>query len=81
MSPKSILLKRGFDILFSSFGILLLSPVFVLLSIAIVIESKGSVFYKQLRFGIDKKVFILLKFLSMTVCSDKYGLLTVGNQD
>ena len=49
---------RFFDIVFSLLGILLLSPVFLLLYIAICLESKGGGFYKQLRVGADKKGLI-----------------------
>ena len=65
---------RFFDIVFSLLGILLLSPVFLLLYIAICLESKGGGFYKQLRVG-------RYKFRSMRVGADKKGLITVGGRD
>ena len=47
----------------------------------ILLESKGGVFYKQERIGVDRKPFKLYKFRSMYPDSDKKGLLTVGSRD
>ena len=69
---------RFFDIVFSLLGILLLSPVFLLLYIAICLESKGGGFYKQLRVGRYGGDFYVYKFRSMRVGADKKGLITVG---
>ncbi|MBY2897903.1 glycosyl transferase [Bacteroides fragilis] len=72
---------RFFDIVFSLLGILLLSPVFLFLYIAICLESKGGGFYKQLRVGRYGRDFYVYKFRSMRVGSDKKGLITVGGRD
>ena len=72
---------RLFDILLSILGLIILSPFLLILSIAIVIESKGGVFYKQTRVGKNNKDFKLYKFRSMQSGSDKKGLLTVGDND
>ena len=72
---------RLFDILFSFLGLLFLSPVFLLLYIAIRLESKGDGFYKQLRVGLNGKDFYVYKFRSMRIGSDKQGLITVGGHD
>lgn len=74
-------MKRLFDIIASFFGLLLLSPVFVVMAIWIKLDSTGPVFYKQVRVGKDGKDFELYKFRSMRVGSDKKGLLTVGGRD
>ncbi|MGL4228598.1 MAG: sugar transferase [Tannerellaceae bacterium] len=74
-------MKRLFDIIASFFGLLLLSPVFVVMAIWIKLDSTGPVFYKQVRVGKDSKDFELYKFRSMRVGSDKKGLLTVGGRD
>jgi len=73
------MLKRIFDITMSLLGLLILSPFLLLLALTIVIESKGGVFYKQTRVGKNNIDFKLYKFRSMTIGSDKKGLLTVGN--
>ena len=72
---------RFFDIVFSLLGILLLSPVFLFLYIAICLESKGGGFYKQLRVGQYGRDFYVYKFRSMRVVADKKGLITVGGRD
>ena len=73
------MLKRLFDIIASFIGLVILSPFLLFLSIAIITESKGGVFYMQTRVGKNNKDFKLFKFRSMTVGSDKKGLLTIGN--
>jgi lipopolysaccharide/colanic/teichoic acid biosynthesis glycosyltransferase len=74
-------LKRLFDIIASLTGIIILSPVFLLISLAIVITSGFPVFYLQTRVGKNNKDFKLFKFRSMANNSDKKGLLTVGGRD
>ena len=71
--------KRIFDISVSVLGLLALSPFLILLSVAIIIESKGGMFYLQTRVGRNNIDFKLFKFRSMAIGSDKQGLLTVGN--
>ena len=72
---------RLFDILFSLLGLLLLSPLFVVIYLLIIAESKGGAFYIQERLGTNSKPFGLYKFRSMRVGSDAEGLLTVGERD
>ncbi len=73
--------KRLFDILVSFCGLLLLLPFFLLLALAISLDSKGGVFYRQVRVGKNKRDFRMFKFRSMYSNSDKKGLLTVGGRD
>jgi len=75
------MLKRIFDILSSLLVLLVLLPIFVLISIAILLDSKGRIFYKQIRVGKNQKEFNLLKFRTMNSGSDKKGQLTVGTND
>lgn len=75
------MLKRLFDIVSSAFGLLLLSPVFFIVFIWIKLDSKGPVFYKQVRVGKVGKDFKILKFRSMRQDSDKGSLITVGGRD
>ena len=72
---------RFFDFLFSLFGLIVLSPVFLLISLCIVLDSRGGVFYRQSRVGKDGKDFKLYKFRSMRTGADKRGLITVGEKD
>lgn len=72
---------RLFDILFSSLGLILLSPLFVILYIMIRIESKGGAFYIQERIGKNGIPFGLYKFRTMRTGSESEGLLTIGERD
>lgn len=74
-------MKRVFDFLGSLIGLILLSPVFLLLIIAIRLNSKGGAFFKQIRVGQYGKDFRLIKFRSMYQGSVKKGSLTVGEKD
>ena len=73
---------RFFDILLSSIGLIVLFPIFLILSIWIKLDSKGPVFYNQNRVGKNNYDFMLYKFRSMITDADKKGLLiTVGGKD
>lgn len=74
-------MKRLFDIVCSSFGLVILSPLFIFLSLWVGLSSRGGVFYKQQRVGLNGRDFTLYKFRSMVTGSDKKGLLTVGGKD
>lgn len=74
-------MKRLFDIIASGCGLLLLSPILILLAVWVKLDSKGPVFYKQVRVGKGNKDFYLFKFRSMRIGSDKKGLITVGGHD
>ncbi|MCD4773445.1 MAG: sugar transferase [Bacteroidales bacterium] len=74
-------MKRCFDIFFSFTGLLLLSPAFIIISFLIIIDSRGGIFYRQIRVGRNNIDFRLYKFRSMKRGSSKAGLLTVGGKD
>lgn len=77
------MIKRIFDILFSIIGLIILSPVFLIISIFIFFEkdSAGPVFFNQTRVGRNNIDFKLHKFRTMKMNSEKKGLLTVGGKD
>ena len=71
--------KRLFDVVLSALLLLILSPVFLILAIAIKIDSRGPVFYRQVRVTRYGKEFRIYKFRSMVNNADKKGsLVTVG---
>lgn len=74
-------MTRLLDILFSFAGLVVLSPLLLVVYILIRMESPGGGFYRQQRVGKDGKMFGLLKFRSMRTGSDKQGLITVGGHD
>ncbi|MCI3028743.1 sugar transferase [Desemzia sp. C1] len=63
--------KRVLDILLSILGLIALSPVFLLLIIAIKLDSKGPILFKQKRVGLHKKHFYILKFRTMRIDTPK----------
>ncbi|MCG8578257.1 MAG: sugar transferase [Flavobacteriales bacterium] len=71
--------KRIFDLFSSLIVLLILFPFLLLIAILIVLDSRGGVFYGQIRVGKDGKEFKLLKFRSMRPNSDQKGELTIGN--
>ena len=72
--------KRIFDIGASFLGLVILSPILLLIAIFIKIDSKGPIFFKQQRVGKNKKVFEIYKFRTMVTDAEKIGKqITVGN--
>lgn len=74
-------MKRLFDIVASGFGLLVLSPLLLILAIWIKLDSAGPIFYRQVRVGRGNKDFRIFKFRSMRVGSDKGSLVTIGGRD
>lgn len=66
-----IQLKKGVDRILAGIGLVLLSPLFLILIIAIKIDSPGPVLFKQKRVGINKRYFYILKFRTMKVDAPK----------
>ncbi|GHU81191.1 glycosyl transferase [Clostridia bacterium] len=75
------MVKRFFDIAASFLGLVILSPVFIILSLLIVFESKGGVFFRGVRVGKNGKAFRIFKFRSMYADSEGNGKWNVGNND
>ena len=72
---------RGLDFVFSLAGLIILSPVFLIVALLITVTSKGPVFFRQTRVGKDGRDFKVFKFRTMYADADKGGLLTVGGKD
>lgn len=73
------MIKRVFDIVSSLSGLLVLSPLFVIISILIKIDSRGDIFFRQIRVGQNEKPFRIYKFRSMKTEQSKKSLkITVG---
>lgn len=71
--------KRLFDLVVSALGLIILSPLFVVISMGIKLESVGPVFFRQERVGRWGKVFSIHKFRTMVVDAERKGLqITVG---
>lgn len=74
-------MKRLFDIVASGLGLIVLSPLFIILAVWIKLDSKGPVFFRQVRVGYKNKDFRIFKFRSMRVGADKGSLVTIGGHD
>ncbi len=70
LSRSSRALKRAFDLAIGSIVLLVLSPLFLAISLAILVDSSGSIFFRQVRVGRDGKHFRILKFRSMAADAD-----------
>ena len=77
----SLALKRCFDVVVSAFMLLILAPVFLVLAIAIKLDSPGPVFYRQVRVTQYGKEFRIFKFRSMVSDADKRGSLVTVSGD
>jgi exopolysaccharide biosynthesis polyprenyl glycosylphosphotransferase len=66
-------LKRSLDFIGALFGLIFLSPIMLLISLAIRLESKGPVFYAQVRMGLDGRPFPVIKFRSMHIDAEAQG--------
>ncbi|BDR81917.1 sugar transferase [Clostridium tetani] len=74
-------LKRFMDIILSFIGIVILSPIYLILIIAIKIDSKGPAIFKQVRVGKDGKEFVIYKFRTMVVNAEKKRSLDINPED
>lgn len=73
--------KRFFDILVSGLGILVLSPILILIAFLIKLNDSGDVLYLQKRVGQFGSEFKIFKFRTMIPNADKFGSLTIGDKD
>lgn len=74
-------MKRFFDILASGLGLIVLSPLFLIVAVWIKLDSVGPVFYRQVRVGRHNKDFRIFKFRSMRGGADSGSLVTIGGRD
>jgi exopolysaccharide biosynthesis polyprenyl glycosylphosphotransferase len=70
LSPSSRLLKRALDVVVSALGLVLLSPLFLLVGLAIRLDSGGPVFFRQVRMGARDRTFRIVKFRTMSRDAD-----------
>ena len=80
MNTFNKVVKRIFDLICSTLGLIVLSPVLIVIAIKIKLGSDGPVFFKQIRVGENNREFEILKFRTMVVDAEKLGRqITVGN--
>lgn len=71
------MIKRLFDLFSSFFGLVILLPLILIVSICILLDSKGPVFFRQLRVGKEGKLFTMVKFRSMSVDQENKSTVSV----
>ncbi len=83
LKPEFLIIKRLFDLFLSGLGIIVLSPILLIIGLAIKICDRGPAFYKQVRLTKDGKEFKIIKFRSMRVDAEKDGVarLSSGEND
>src|SRR6185295_145020 len=79
-NPQSAM-KRAFDICAAAFGLIFLSPLLVLIAIAIKLLDFGPILYRQERVGRFGRAFRILKFRSMVINADQVGSLVTKDKD
>lgn len=72
----SLIIKRIFDVVVASVGLVVLSPLFLVFAILIKLDSRGPVFFRQERAGLGGKPFTIYKFRTMVVDAEKGGYYT-----
>ena len=75
------MIKRLFDIIISFVAFAIFWPLLLVIALAIALESRGGIFFKQQRVGRGERVFWIFKFRTMLPDSESKGLLTVGGRD
>ena len=81
LSAADLFVKRAFDILAATCGLLLLLPLFLMVSLAIKLDSPGPVFFRQRRHGYNNKTIRVFKFRSMTTLEDGCDFKQVVRHD
>lgn len=74
-------IKRILDIVLSFIGIIVLSPVYLIVAIAIKLDSKGPVLFKQIRVGKDEENFVIFKFRTMEVSAEDKRTLNIDPEN
>lgn len=81
LSPLELFVKRSLDIIFSMAGLVLLSPLIIIVAIGTALTSSGGVLYRQQRIGRKGKPFTIYKFRSMTADAEKNGPALSSDND
>jgi lipopolysaccharide/colanic/teichoic acid biosynthesis glycosyltransferase len=75
------MIKRLFDIVFSFTGLIILSPVYIIIGIILKLDSKGPIFYRGVRVGLNRKHFKIFKFRTMVVNAEQIGGSSTADDD
>ena len=82
LSTRDVVLKRALDLIVATFALVLLAPLMLLTAMAIKLESRGTILFRQKRLGENNRIFSLLKFRSMRIeHTDENGTRSVSTSD
>lgn len=81
LSPQARFVKRSFDLIFASFGVIILAPLLLLVAAAIKLDSRGPIIFRQNRYGFNQQPFRIFKFRSMHTCEDSSQLVQVTSRN
>ena len=81
LSNVETLTKRAMDIVLASIALVFLAPVFMIIALLIKLDSRGPVFFFQLRHGFNQKPFPIIKFRTMTVTEDGTSIRQATRND
>ncbi len=81
LTTFEVVLKRAFDIVASSVALVLLSPLFAFVALAIKLDSKGPVIFRQRRYGFNQQPFRIYKFRSMSTMDDGRDIVQARKGD
>ena len=81
LSPVDLLVKRAFDVIAATAGLIVFSPLFLCAAIAIKLDSAGPVFFRQTRHGYNKQTIGVFKFRTMTTLEDGAAFRQVRRND
>jgi len=73
MKKTNLFIKRLIDIFCSGVGVIIISPILIIIALLIKLNSKGPVLFKQERIGLYGKVFVIFKFRTMVVGAEQLG--------
>lgn len=81
LSPAALVVKRLFDLVIAAAALVILAPLFLVVALAIKMDSPGPVIFRQNRYGFNQQPFKIFKFRSMTTCEDSAKLVQVTGRD
>ncbi len=81
LSPSARFAKRLFDLVLASLGLIILAPLFLMVAVAIKLDSPGPIIFRQHRYGFNQQPFRIFKFRSMTTCEDGSKLIAITSRN
>jgi putative colanic acid biosynthesis UDP-glucose lipid carrier transferase len=81
LSPSALFMKRVFDLVLASLGLIIIMPLLLIVALAIRLDSPGPIIFRQHRYGFNQQPFRIFKFRSMSICEDHSKLVQITSPD